>query len=557
MYLRETVKKPISVILTILMVLAYCMPYQLSYSYADIAYGFQGTGGNTLKMLSYDGEITVVEQTSEHYLNSINTKINGGEDIVFGVTMSSGINAFGDGTNFRTNCMPYIKIYDSEWKNVVAEYDGGNGALKYISFDSSTSTINIGVEKNILPNGDYILVFGKEVCGNNTAKNLGIPVAFQFTTYGGIEGESLGNLIKEIQEFLDSVTIGNEPGQYPSKDDLEAVIADAKSVDENTESTEDEIQAAKKALQKSFEIFKESRIVKVSDIYITSKQNQTVKVGDTGTITVNVIVAPDEDQYKGCKFTSSDNISIDSETGEWEALYAGEAYIKVTSAIDSQKYYTYEFEVEEDTAVVDTSWYDPSQSIYKIKNGAQLAGLACLVNGKKGAAVDFADKTILITGDIALTEAQNSCLPIGSKSLPFRGNLQGTNHIISGLNLNVQNEYTALIGYLDKGSVSDLTVKGNITGSLTKMYCAAIIGYANASTIENCTNEVTGTLTGMWNGGIVGYLNDSTIKNCTNKAEIKFGSRWSGGIIGYASNSSISNCTNEADLTFGGESCGG
>ncbi|MGN1031942.1 MAG: leucine-rich repeat domain-containing protein, partial [Intestinibacter sp.] len=348
MYLRETVRKPISVMLTIMMILAYMLPYQLSYA-EEIAYGFQGLGGNTMKMLSYEGDITVEEQTSEKYVNAIGSQINGSEDVVFGFTMTAGMNAFGDGTNFKANCMPYIKIYDSDWKDVVAEYDGGNGLLKYMSYDSSTRTIYIGVEKDILAAGDYILVFGPEVCGNNVAKKLGVPVAFKFTTYGGFTGEvdktEINNLIAEIEKFISEATIGTEIGQYPSKEDIETAISDAKKVSENVDASRKEVKEAIESLTNAFEAFKDSRVISISSVAITSDKEESVQVGATGTATASVTAQPDEDQYKEVEFTASDNISIDSKTGKWQALYAGDAYIKATSTKDAEKYDTYNFKV--------------------------------------------------------------------------------------------------------------------------------------------------------------------------------------------------------------------
>ncbi|MGM9532322.1 FIVAR domain-containing protein, partial [Intestinibacter sp.] len=283
MYLRETIKKPISVMLTIMMVVAYMLPYQLSYA-EEIAYGFQGVGGNTLKMLSYDGQITVEEQTSEKYVNSINTKIDGSEDIVFGVTMTAGMNAFGDGTNFKNNCMPYIKIYDSKWENVVAEYDGGNGKLKYISYDETTRNISIGVDKGVLEDGDYILVFGPEVCGNNVDKKIGVPIAFKFTvsttSTTEIDKTALNNLIAEAEQFVSEAQIGTEVGQYPSKDAIETAISDAKTVSENDAATQDEVNQAVETLTQALAAFKET-VVKEEVIDENGRVTITIVKGST------------------------------------------------------------------------------------------------------------------------------------------------------------------------------------------------------------------------------------------------------------------------------------
>ncbi|MGN1033846.1 MAG: leucine-rich repeat protein, partial [Intestinibacter sp.] len=236
---------------------------------------------------------------------------------------------------------------DGEWKDVVVEYDDGNGLLKYIGF--ADRIISIGVEKDKLPEGDYILVFGAEVCGNNLAKNLGIPVAFKFTTCDNYAGEvdkaEINKLIAEVEEFVFEATVGSEKGQYPSKDEIEAAIADAKAVSENTSATRREVTAAIQALNNAFDEFKKSMVVDVQSVSITSEKKESVYVGQRGTISTEIKVDPDEDQYKEIEYTTSENISIDSDTGKWKALSPGDAYIKVASKKDSTKYDIYEFTV--------------------------------------------------------------------------------------------------------------------------------------------------------------------------------------------------------------------
>ncbi|MGM9533951.1 MAG: hypothetical protein ACI3VR_01815, partial [Intestinibacter sp.] len=184
MYSKK-IRRSISVLIAMLIVILYVLP--CSISFAASSYGFQGKAGNSIRMNSYD--VSVVEETDDYYLNSINESLNASKSIKFAITMSAGMNSYGDGSSFRRNCMPHIKIYDSSESHVVAEYDEGNGLFKYYSFDSSTKNIYIGVDKGVLPEGDYVLVFGSDVCGNNVAKKLGVPVKFKFSTYLGEPGD--------------------------------------------------------------------------------------------------------------------------------------------------------------------------------------------------------------------------------------------------------------------------------------------------------------------------------------------------------------------------------
>ena len=141
-------------------------------------YGFQGTGGNTLKMLE-PSNITGGILEGGGYRNQINDKVTlSGSSCDFKFTMSAGINNF-QPAKFKSQSMPHIKILDEEFNAVegtVVELKGGNGA-----FDSQTNGITITV-KGLADGGTYILEFGADVCANNASKKLGGPVQFSFTT---------------------------------------------------------------------------------------------------------------------------------------------------------------------------------------------------------------------------------------------------------------------------------------------------------------------------------------------------------------------------------------
>ena len=68
-------------------------------------------------------------------------------------------------------------------------FSGGEGALKFFGSDLSddmgnqgqiTKALHIGVDAETLPNGNYVLSFGKEVCGNSEDRTLGKNVNFVF-----------------------------------------------------------------------------------------------------------------------------------------------------------------------------------------------------------------------------------------------------------------------------------------------------------------------------------------------------------------------------------------
>ena len=136
--------------------------------------------------------------------------------------------------------------------------------------------------------------------------------------------------------------------------------------------------------------------------------------------------------------------------------------------------------------------------------------------------------------DIDLTEwlSENNpsqgWMPIGAKDEPFKGTFDGNGKTVKLFINRPDQENVGFMGVVDRATIKNLTVKGNITG---KTAVGGIIGYCNVRTspaceIENC--HYVGNVNG---GGIVGKISYysakysvapiPTIKNCsfTGKAE--------------------------------------
>lgn len=136
--------------------------------------------------------------------------------------------------------------------------------------------------------------------------------------------------------------------------------------------------------------------------------------------------------------------------------------------------------------------------------------------------------------DIDLTEwlSENNpsqgWMPIGAKDEPFKGTFDGNGKTLKLFINRPDQENVGFMGVVDRATIKNLTVKGNITG---KTAVGGIIGYCNVRTspaceIENC--HYVGNVNG---GGIVGKISYysakysvapiPTIKNCsfTGKAE--------------------------------------
>lgn len=328
---------------------------QAATVFADTEYTFQpvipeGENANSMMMLD-PSDITVVEETDSYILNRINSEVDGTKDIRFTCTMSAGMNNFNK-DHFLMYNMPIIKIYDSDG-NIAAQYDNGAGALEFMGSALSdevnnhggkkTTEFYIGVKKDVLATGEYTMVFGKDLCGNNVAKILGKDIRFSFYVKAT---PGLAEMITEAQSFLDASETGDLPGQYPqaAADSLKAAIAAAESTLSDiedklqsggltAEQAEKQSNAAAKALSDELRAFRNSRIVSLTSIVvsgISSRQN----VGDKGTLTADVTVAPDEDQYRRVTWEASDNILINSNTGEWTAAYAGKGWVRAVSRTD-------------------------------------------------------------------------------------------------------------------------------------------------------------------------------------------------------------------------------
>ena len=144
----------------------------------------------------------------------------------------------------------------------------------------------------------------------------------------------------------------------------------------------------------------------------------------------------------------------------------------------------------------------------------------------------------VLTANIDLKNEEWTPIGIGNGTrngvpidFPYSGTFDGNGHTISGLNVNYRNKNGGLFCYVMNATIKNLTVAGSVTHSSGDgVAYGGIVGCANSSTIENCTNRCT--VTGNWYaGGIVGWSTDSDIIGCANFGNISSPS-FSGGICG-------------------------
>ena len=372
---KGTIRKKTMAVMLVLAMLFSMIP--ASVSFAASSYDFQPEGAdntaNSLKMIE-PSKIELITSNSNYYLNEIQGEIDGTKDIKFTFTMSAGMNNFSE-SGFLQNNMPLIKIYDENEEKVLAEYSNGNGDLKFLGShlteeinnhgSKKTDELYIGVDQGVLSSGTYVIVFGRNICGNNTAKVLGSDIKFRFKVKAAPE---LSIMIQQAQDFLDGVKVdGTAPDTYPqaAADTLQSAIAAAQetlaSLEEDTEMSEEEKKTANEqasdTLYKALQAFKDQRVVRVERITVEGVE-KTVNVGDKGTASAVVSVNPDEDQYKKVVWSCSDNLMIDTNSGAWQANFSGDAWIKAVSKRDSSVSTTYNFAVAEEEGVVTVNLYD-------------------------------------------------------------------------------------------------------------------------------------------------------------------------------------------------------
>lgn len=411
-----------------------------SVAYADADYGFQPkvTDRNSLKMIDVCGikDFTQMEENDDAFINQINGVIDGTQSysvdavddksgIYFTFTMSAGMNNFSK-DSFLKNNMNRIQIYkaDEDGKETgdpVAEYSNGNGALQFWGSHLTeelnnhgsykTDELYIGVEQGVLRTGDYIIVFDKNISGNNTEKKLGKHIKFLFTVKGAPD---LAEMITTAEDFLQEVKEQNliddsEPEKYPQTavDTLEAAIAEAIAVRDRGDAPAEEKEQASETLYSALETFKDSINFSIDRIEIAGISD-SINVGDTGTVSVKITARPDRPQYKRVSWSAvkynegdpesgptkdaaADNLTISESSGNWVALYSGFVWIKATSLKDPTKYVYKKIEVQAEDGVVAVNIPDEEttveQQIQKISDAtgtspAEITSLKVFTTGK-------------------------------------------------------------------------------------------------------------------------------------------------------------------------------
>ena len=193
----------------------------------------------------------------------------------------------------------------------------------------------------------------------------------------------------------------------------------------------------------------------------------------------------------------------ESAGNEYQGLSLGEFDIRIFAT-----QYTYEedsFDEQYDAGApwfgdVDTAWYVDGQDEYVLKSGAELAGLAALVNEGNS----FAGKTIKLANSIDLND--KAWTAIGNWDYAFEGDFDGQGHTIYNLSINApQGEGVGLFGVVAGSAIENVNLC-NVDINAYSMV-AGLVGAAYPATIENCHVSGDVNIVSEWAyvAGIAGY----------------------------------------------------
>lgn len=181
---------------------------------------------------------------------------------------------------------------------------------------------------------------------------------------------------------------------------------------------------------------------------------------------------------------------------------------------------------------------------FQIETAAQLAYFAKTVN--EGEA--YLHKYIVLTADIDL--ANKEWTPIGNYSNPFKGNFNGDNHTVTGMQISGELDRVGLFGECIKfnvnSAIKNITVKDSVVCGIN--FVGAIVGYAEGINIENC-RSIGNTINGKTDvGGICGKIGGYSVgkvSQCYNSSKVT-GRVRVGGIAGMGG--IAENCLNTGEI---------
>ncbi len=293
------------------------------------------------------------------------------------------------------------------------------------------------------------------------------------------------------------------------------------------------------------------KLIAVEEV-VLDKTEITVFVGDSVTLTAQV--SPDTASDKQVVWSSDDESVVTVNGGVVTAVAKGTTVVTATAqgktatcTVTVKEISVWNGSTASDAEM--TEVFDESTQTYTITTAAQLAWIAQQVNANNNT---FAGKTFILASDINLNNMPWN--PIGNvnayPSRTFSGVFDGNGFGVYGMTATDENDTNgeataALFGSVYNATIKNLTVVGaTVSGD---HYTGVLVGYISdgVNVIDNCTvkNSSVSAVPALYGdeydngdkvGAIVGYATAVTITNCTVENVSVVGYRDVGGVIGYA-----------------------
>jgi len=204
--------------------------------------------------------------------------------------------------------------------------------------------------------------------------------------------------------------------------------------------------------------------------------------------------------------------------------------------------------------LVDTSWYNATETVFTLTTADELRGLA-----KLSATNTFAGKTIKLGKDIVLNEetpstrsewstylASNSPMnwtSIGTAGAAFEGTFDGQGHTISGVYQNTSSANQGLFGLVKNGTITNFRLE-NSYFQTSSSYIGSIAGEVQKSTISkvysNAVVSINNSSDWARSGGFVGQAFDTvTLSECWFDGDVKTTGGRIGGVVGWVTGANV------------------
>ncbi|OUP29063.1 GLUG motif-containing protein [Faecalibacterium sp. An192] len=170
---------------------------------------------------------------------------------------------------------------------------------------------------------------------------------------------------------------------------------------------------------------------------------------------------------------------------------------------------------------------------------------------------------ITLNCDVTLDD---TWIPIGTEQNPYTGTFDGQEHTIDGLNVSGNYEYAGLFGYIQGGTVKNLTLNspkvtstyeddsGDGIGTPISPGCIGGVAGFNDGFIENCHVEggsVHSTISACNAGGVVGQ-NGGDVTGCYTTCSVILKDKddnFAGGVVGWNNGGSVTACCSTSSVS--------